>query len=575
VPELPVPEPEPGAPPLVALQSHASKVPLAMQLCTPRAPFPHVQLSATPAIPHVAFPDASLPSLLLHAAIANPTHPTTHANRPHISLPPEGLPGSPWRAPGGSFARQRKSLLQVRAWVHDLAHTAGMPTPPRIPLPTPVQTFFWIRRPVDVLERARARLGPTFVLSLPPFRLVLFSEPDAIRTIFSAKSDEMHAGGVNRILRVLVGDSSVLVLDGPEHMRHRKLLMPSFHGERMRLYGETMADITRRVMETWPDGQPFSLHPHTQEITLEVILRTVFGAEQGAELGELSERMKRLLAVGENRATMLFAMYLSEHPEVESRAPWRWGLRRRNETDATLYRQIAARRNDPRSSERNDVLAMLLQARDEEGQGLTDRELRDELMTALAAGHETTATGLAWAFERILSHPQVYDRLREEVRAAGPDPERIAALPYLDATVKEVLRLRPVVPLVGRVLQKPCTIGGYDLEAGSSVAACIYLAQRNPDVYPEPAVFRPERFLGVQPDPASYLPFGGGIRRCVGAAFALYEMKIVLGTILGACDLKLEQPAPARVIRRAITFWPEGGTRVSVQRRLARVASAA
>jgi cytochrome P450 len=449
----------------------------------------------------------------------------------------------------------------------DLKQTAAMQTmqtPPRIALPMPLQTFLWIRRPVDVLERSRARLGPTFELALPPFRLVLFSEPEAIRTIFAAKSDEMHAGGVNRILRVLVGGSSVLVLDGPEHIRHRKLLMPSFHGERMRHYGETMAEITKRVMASWPDRRPFTLHPHTQEITLEVILRTVFGMEQGAELGELSERMKQLLAFGENRATMVFAMYLSEHPEVEGHVPWKWALRRRNQTDAVLYRLIAERRSDPKAAERTDVLAMLMQARDEDGQGMTDRELRDELMTALAAGHETTATGLAWAFERILSHPAVYDRLREEVRAGAPDPERLAALPYLDATVKEVLRMRPVVPLVGRVLQKPCRIGDYDLPAGTAVAACIYLAQRNP----EPDAFRPERFLGVQPDPASYLPFGGGIRRCVGAAFALYEMKVVLGTILAQCDLELEQRAPSRIIRRAITFWPEGGTRVSVQRRL-------
>lgn len=438
--------------------------------------------------------------------------------------------------------------------------------------PTAVQTLFWVRRPTEMLRLCRRRYGSTFLVRLPPFRLAVMSEPDAIRAIFAAKSDEMHAGGVNRILRVLVGDHSVLTLDGPEHMRHRKLLMPSFHGERMRHYGETMAEITRRTVATWSDEAPFTLHPHTQDITLQIILRTVFGADEGAELTALSDQMKRMLSKAENPLALLPMLYLSDHRDLETHAPWRWMLADRDRTDAMLYRQIAARRADPRANERTDVLAMLLQARDEAGEGMTDQELRDELMTALAAGHETTATSLAWAFERILSHPEVHARLREEVRSVGgaaAEPERLAALPYLDATIKEVMRLRPVIPLVGRVLQKPCTLGGWELPTGQAVAACIWLAQRNPDVYPEPDEFRPERFLGVQPDPASWLPFGGGIRRCVGAAFATYEMKIVLGTILGACDLELAQKSPARVKRRAITFWPEGGTRVRLLARAA------
>jgi cytochrome P450 len=267
-----------------------------------------------------------------------------------------------------------------------------------------------------------------------------------------------------------------------------------------------------------------------------------------------------MLRTAENRLALLPILYMSEHPEVESRMPWKWMLQQRNRTDALLYEQIRARRAVG-PGDRTDVLAMLLQARDEVGDGLSDEELRDELMTALAAGHETTATGLAWAFERILLHPEVYERLRAEVQGQD-DPEKLAALPYLDATIKEVLRLRPVVPLVGRVLQKPYTLCGYDLPTGTSVAASIWLTQRNPDVYPDPDAFRPERFLGVQPDPVTWLPFGGGIRRCVGVAFALYEMKIVLGTILASCDLELAQKRPARVTRRAITFWPQGGTRV-------------
>lgn len=443
-----------------------------------------------------------------------------------------------------------------------------MSLPPGLPLPTAIQTLLWIRRPTETMEYLRARYGPTFTVKLPPSPMVYVSDPKDIKTIFTARPDQAHAGEVNRIVRVLVGDHSVLLLDREEHMRHRKLLLPSFHGERMRFYGKTMVEITRREMQAWRPGQPFSLHPHTQEITLQVILRTVFGLDEGAELNALRDELKRLLAKSENKASTILMMYISTHPELETRIPWTYLLRDRNRVDRLVYRQIAERRRDPGKA-RKDVLAMLLEAKDDEGQGMTDVELRDELVTALAAGHETTATALAWAMERILSAPRVYERVRREVRdAAGdadPDPEKLASLPYLDAIVKEVLRLRPVIPVVGRVLKEPFTIGGYELPAGTAVAPCIYLAQRSPDVYPEPTEFRPERFLGVQPDPYAWLPFGGGVRRCIGAAFAMYEMKIVLGTILAAFDFELAQPSPARITRRAITFWPEQGTRVTVE----------
>jgi len=445
-----------------------------------------------------------------------------------------------------------------------------MSLPPGLPYPTAVQTLMWIRKPTELMEDLYARYGPTFTVKLPPSPMVYVSDPKDIRTIFTARPDQAHAGEINRIIRVLVGDHSVLLLDREEHMRHRKLLLPSFHGERMRYYGQTMVDVTRRSMNEWRERTPFSLHPHTQEITLQVILRTVFGLDEGSRLDALRDQLKRLLAKSENRAATIVMMYISSNPELETRAPWQYLLRDRNRVDRMVYHQIAERRADPGKG-RKDVLAMLLEATDDEGRGMTDVELRDELVTALAAGHETTATALAWAVERILSTPRVYERIASEVRSiAGegePDPERLAALPYLDAIVKEVLRLRPVIPVVGRLLKEPFTIGGFHLPAGTAVAPCIYLAQRSPDVYPEPEEFRPERFLGVQPDPYAWLPFGGGVRRCIGAAFAMYEMKIVLGTIFAAYDLKLAQPSPARVTRRAITFWPEHGTRVTVERR--------
>jgi cytochrome P450 len=443
-----------------------------------------------------------------------------------------------------------------------------MALPPSLPLPAPLQSLLWIRRPTAYMKLARRLYGNAWRIDLMPFSISMFSDPDSIRTIFASKSVDMRAGDFNRILRTAVGESSVLLLDDDEHMRHRKLLLPQFHGERMRLYGETMADLTREVVATWLENQAFSLHPSTQEITLQIILRTVFGAE-GAQLQQLSRRLKRMLAVAERRLALPTMIYLSSRPELETKKPWAWLLRGRDRVDELLYRQIEQRRKDP-DQKRTDVLAMLMQARDDEGQPMTDRELRDELMTALAAGHETTATALAWAFERILLQPAIYERLRAEVDAAGgvdAPPDKIAALPYLDATVKEVLRLRPVVPVVGRILQRPMTIGGYDLPHGTAIGACIYLAHRNPDVYPDPDTFKPERFLGVPTDPVTWLPFGGGIRRCIGAQFALYEMKIVLATILAECDLELAQKGPSRTGRRAITLWPIGGTLVKARRR--------
>lgn len=449
--------------------------------------------------------------------------------------------------------------------------TKAYALPPELPVPMAVQTLLWIQRPTELMQLCLRRYGSAFTLALAPFRIALFSDPESVRAIFAAKPDDMHAGEVNRILRVLVGPSSVLLLDGREHLRHRKLLMPSFHGERMRFYGETMAEITKSVMARWPEQQEIVLHDYTQEITLQVILRTVFGADAGREEQKLGDQIKHMLASAESRLSIMPMVFLADRSHLEDKAPWKWLLKRRNAVDATIFEQIARRRGDAGLSERQDVLSMLLAARDEDGQGMTDAELRDELMTALAAGHETTATGLAWAFERLLSNPATYDRLRDEVRALGdsPDPEKLAALPYLDATVKEVLRLRPVVPVVGRVLKKDVRLGGYDLKAGTAVGACIYLAHRNPNVYPEPERFMPERWLGVTPDPTTWLPFGGGIRRCVGAAFALYEMKIVLGTMLATRDFELAQPKDARVRRRAITFWPEGGTRLRTHKRVA------
>ena len=428
--------------------------------------------------------------------------------------------------------------------------------------------FLWARHPTELMDLCQHVYGKMFTLRLPGFAPVMTADRAVIRTMFAAKPDEMHGGRFNFILRPLVGDSSVLLLDGDEHLQRRRLLLPPLHGERMRVYGASMADITRRTIEGFPVGVPFKLHPHTQEITLQVILRTVFGAEEGGGMEALSGQIKHMLAQLEQPLSFWQLLHLAQHPQKEDKVPWKWLLRRRNATDALLYELIAAGRRDPAQHMRKDVLALLLSARDDRGQGLSDRDLRNELIAALAAGHETTATSLAWAVERLLSNPEQYARLRDEVRALGSDPapEQLVALPYLDATLKEVLRLRPVIPILGRVLMKPYTFGGYDLPAGTALIASVYLVHRDPEVYPDPEAFRPERFLEGQPDGASYFPFGGGVRRCTGAAFAMYEMKIVLGTMLALCDLELAQRSPVRAVRRAVTLWPRGGTRVRALR---------
>jgi cytochrome P450 len=443
-----------------------------------------------------------------------------------------------------------------------------MSLPPSLPLPALLQLWHWARRPAELMQRAERVCGQTFTLKLPTFKLVLTSEREAIRTIFAAKADEMLAGRFSFIVRSVVGETSILLCDGAEHLQRRKLLLPSFHGDRMRFYGTTIADITRRTVAKWSAGDVFSLRRYTQEIALQVILRSVFGADERADLSELSAHVRHMFKRLEKPLGFLLLLYLAKRPEAETRQPWKWLLRHRERTNRFLYELIAAGRRGQRQETRKDVLATLLAARDEHGAGLSDDNLRDELMTALIAGYETTATTLAWAMERLLATPEVFATLREEIAALGPDPEpeRLASLPYLDATIKEVLRLRPVIPIVGRVLAKPYALSGYELPADTHVAANIFMAHRNPNVYPDPEAFKPERFLGVTPDPASWLPFGGGLRRCLGAAFAMYEMKIVLSTLISSCDLELAQPAPVRVVRRAVAFSPAQGTRVRVRR---------
>jgi cytochrome P450 len=407
----------------------------------------------------------------------------------------------------------------------------------------------WIARPVPFLERCRRRYGDFFTVRFPVAKIVFVSNPETIKEIFTGDPDILHAGEANATpLEPLMGKSSVLLLDGPEHMRQRKLMLPSFHGERIQRYGDLMREIAEEEIRRWPVGDPFPLRPRTQAITLEIIMRAVFGIDDAERLAHLRDRLGRLLDIGMQPRALATIVLLPLRRTIGRRV-WERFQRLRDDVNAVLYDEIARRRTTPDLADRDDVLSILLQARDDEGRPMTDVELRDELMTLLVAGHETTATTIAWAFDLLLHHPHELQRLQEELDAGKSDE-------YLDAVIKETLRIRPVVPGVVRKLTQPFELNGYELPAGLRVAPNIYLTHRRADVYPEPERFRPQRFIEKPAETYSWIPFGGGIRRCLGASFALYELKIVIPTILQNVSLRAVGARPEPIRRRAITFVP-------------------
>jgi cytochrome P450 family 135 len=388
--------------------------------------------------------------------------------------------------------------------------------------------------------------------------VVITDDPAVIKDVFTGDPDKLLAGVGNAVLRPLLGARSVLTLDGAEHMRQRKLLLPPFHGERMRLYGEVVAEAAERQIERWPVGTQFPAQPSMQAITLEVIVRAVLGVSDPPRMERIAAPLRRLLD-SMTAPRRLFLLQVGSSKRNGPLSPWR----RFRETllwpaDEVVNAEIRARRQAGDDAERDDILSLLLAARDEDSQGLTDAELRDELMTLLVAGHETTATALSWTLERLVRHPGVLARLTEQLRAGAGDD-------YLDAVIKETLRLRPVVPAVARYLAEPAQLGGLSLPAGVHITPSIYLTHRNPAVYEDPEAFRPERFLERPAGTYEWIPFGGGTRRCLGASFALFEMKIVLSTILRRVDLAVTTEAAEPITRRAITFNPGRSGRIQVE----------
>jgi cytochrome P450 family 135 len=420
----------------------------------------------------------------------------------------------------------------------------ALPAGPRVP--RAVQTAAWITRPGPFLMRAHRRFGDVFTIRIggePPW--VMLAHPDAVREVFKGDPAVMHAGKANLVLRPLVGHASVLLLDGVQHMRQRKLMLPPFHGARMAGYRDLMGQIAREHIAAWPRGESLRLAPRMQAITLDVVLRVIFGVDaDSARLHALRDRLRAMLTRVLGGGSML-AMASAGPKRVERSGVYNRWLR---PVDALLQEQIEERRGAPG----DDVLSLLLAATHDDGSPMSDQELRDELVTLLVAGHETTATALSWTMERLTRTPGGWDALR----AGGEE--------YAEAAAKEALRLRPVLPVVLRNLQRPATIAGVDLPAGTVVAPSIYLVHRRPEIYPEPAAFRPERFLGPDAQGGTYtwIPFGGGVRRCLGAAFALMEMRVVLTELGAAVDAAPARPQRERTARRGITLIPGRGAEV-------------
>jgi len=444
--------------------------------------------------------------------------------------------------------------------------------PPGSRLPRPLQTLRFSMRQIELVFRLRRQFGEVFRFRgmIDDDLIVVTSHPDHVKSLFTARPELAPSLTGESPLRPIVGTNSVLTAVGPRHMRQRKLLLPPFHGEAVQRYAAMIADVAEREIDRWPVGTPIRLAPRMQAITLDVIMAGIFGIEGQPRPGTPEHALREAVRWGvalsvRPEAQLLELLNLNQ---VEPRGPLRRLLAR---LDRHLYGVIEARRAAPDAAERTDILSLLLRTTDEDGTPLTDRELRDELLTLVLAGHETTANSLAWIFERLVRTPHAYARVRDAARsgdAAGAE----AAVPngaadpdgYLEATIHEGMRSRPVIPIIGRRVMVPWQLGDYRVPAGTSVLMSILLVHHREDVYPDPFAFRPERFLGVRPGTYTWIPFGGGIRRCLGATLAMAEQRVVLRAIARRTDLAAVDPAPEKARHRNVTMIPAHGARVVV-----------
>ncbi|MGV0853031.1 cytochrome P450 [Mycolicibacterium phlei] len=436
-----------------------------------------------------------------------------------------------------------------------MSPTTSSALPPGPRLPSPAISLAMLRWWPRVVAACRRRYGDVFTLSVTGMgSLVYLADPDHIKTVFAGDPRIFHAGEANSMLAGLLGETSVLVIDDDVHRERRRLMMAPFHRDAVARQAGIMAEIAADNIAGWPVGRPFPVAPKMSEITLEVILRTVIGASDPQRLAALRDVMPRLLDIGPFESMAL------AKPELLGRRPWRRLRRNIDVADALLYAEITDRRADPNLDERTDALAMLVRTE------MTDCELRDQLITLLVAGHDTTATGLSWALERLTRHPAL---LAKAVRAADEGDDE-----YLDAIAKETLRIRPVVPDVGRVLTEPVEIGGYRLPAGVMVVPSITLVHDDADIYPDPGRFDPDRMAGTTMTPTTWFPFGGGNRRCLGAGFAMVEMRVVLREVLRRVELATTTAAGERQRLKHVILTPHRGARITVRARRAGAAAA-
>jgi len=434
------------------------------------------------------------------------------------------------------------------------------PLPPGPRYPSAVQTLGWWSRPTAFVERCRARYGHRFTIRLlgaPPF--VLLSDPDDLRELFRAPPDVLHPGEGARILEPVVGARSVILLDEGAHLEQRKLMLPAFHGERMERLSGLVDEVAEREVGNWPRDEAIRLHGRFQALTLEIILRAVFGLDPGERLDSIRAVLTELLEFGSRAYTML----PPPGPRLQRIGPWAPFFRLRDRADELIGELVEERRRGGEAAtERDDVLAMLLAARHEDGSPMTQEEIRDELKTLLVAGHETTASELAWAFERLAREPRALTRLVRKVDSRDGEA-------YLTATIQETLRRRPVLPNAApRFVCKPVEIGGWSYPAGVALIASAYLVHHDPAIYPDPYAFRPERFLDEGPGTYTWIPFGGGRRRCLGASFAMLEMRAVLRAVLATSELRPAGNGYELPRRRQITITPGEGAGAELRDRV-------
>ncbi|MBW4559795.1 MAG: cytochrome P450 [Mojavia pulchra JT2-VF2] len=450
-----------------------------------------------------------------------------------------------------------------------------MQLPNPIKTPSFLQKLQWVADPIGYMESAAQQYPDIFTAKIIGFgdTLVFVNDPQGIQEVLTNDRKKYAAlGEKNKLLQPIVGDYSILMLDGDRHRRRRQLVMPSFHGDRMRVYGKQICNLTEKVFSQIPTNQPFAARNVTQEISLQVILQTVFGVYEGERFQKLKKQLGLMADLFRSPFTSSFLYFTFLQKDLGPWSPWGKFVRDRAQIDKLLYAEIAERRDKP-DPNRVDILSLLLSSRDEAGEPMTDQELHDELITLLLAGYETTASAMAWGLYLIHQKPEVLAKLLQELDTLGdsPDPMSIFRLPYLTAVCNETLRTRPVTMLTfPRVVQKPVELLGHRLEPGTAVIGCMYLLHQREDLYPQPKQFKPERFLERQFSPYEFMPFGGGVRRCIGEALAVFEMKLVLATLVSRYQFALADNQPEVSRRRGIILAPAHGARMVITGKRAR-----